>query len=104
MGVAIPPRPVNVKIKEKECPKGTFDTIDTCYCEDHCSWKACRLVNPPINCLSNINDNTVWGWDPREKLWRAQGNTHLELLVINQNISNLYYKIIFPFFSCLLLP
>ena len=55
------------------CPKGTFDGVTTCYCEDHCSWEACRLLNPPLNCLSNMKEDGVWAWDSIQKFWVAQG-------------------------------
>ena len=63
----IPKRPLN------ECPKGSFDGLVTCYCEDHCSWTACRLLKPPSNCLSNIGKKIVWAWDAKENFWVAQG-------------------------------
>ena len=55
------------------CPKGTFSNLQTCFCEDHCSWETCRLLNPPQNCLSSM-DNTAWAWDSIHDAWVAQGN------------------------------
>ena len=63
----IPPRPYD------DCPEGTFNGATTCYCEDHCSWEACRFPHPPHNCLSSMNKDTVWAWDSVKKFWVAQG-------------------------------
>ena len=63
----IPKRPDN------GCPEGTFDSWQTCFCEDHCSWEVCRLVNPPQSCLSKIDGKTEWGWDNLTEAWAAQG-------------------------------
>ena len=54
------------------CPQGTFNSLNTCYCEDHCSWETCRLLNPPQNCLSNIANESVWAWDSQKDVWVAQ--------------------------------
>ena len=59
---------------ESGCPSGTFNSFNTCYCEDHCSWKSCRLFIPPQNCLSNIKGEVVWAWDTEIDVWVAQGN------------------------------
>ena len=63
----IPPRPPN------GCPEGTFDGATTCYCEDHCSWEVCRLLNPPLNCLLSMQGDAFWSWDLIRKSWVAQG-------------------------------
>lgn len=55
------------------CPQGTFDGLNTCYCEDHCSWETCRLVDPPQNCLSKIAGEVVWAWGSKQDAWVAQG-------------------------------
>ena len=44
------------------CPMGTFDSVSTCYCEDHCSWESCKLFHPPQYCLEHMNGDAVWGW------------------------------------------
>ena len=54
------------------CPQGTFDGLNTCYCEDHCSWETCRLLNPPQNCLSNIGNVAEWVWNAKKDFWVAQ--------------------------------
>ena len=54
------------------CPQGTFDSLNTCYCEDHCSWETCWLINPPLNCLSNIANESVWAWNAQKNVWVAQ--------------------------------
>ena len=63
----IPKRPV------KGCPSGTFNGLDTCFCEDHCSWEACWLIDPPSNCLSRIDGEMVWAWNDIKNAWVAQG-------------------------------
>ena len=55
------------------CPSGTFDGLDTCFCEDHCSWSICRLTNPPENCLSRGHGKKIWAWDNIKESWVAQG-------------------------------
>ena len=67
----IPKRPTS------GCPYGTFDSLNTCFCEDHCSWDICRLVNPPNGCLSRIKGEVIWVWDNNEDAWAAQGNVSL---------------------------
>ena len=64
-GTIIAPRPTN------GCPINTIDGIDTCFCEDHCSWNKCRLAKPPIQCLGN----TVyeWKWNSAGNHWTAKG-------------------------------
>ena len=63
----IPPQPAT------GCPFGTFDSLNTCFCEDHCSWETCRLINPPQDCLSKIDGEAIWAWDVVEDAWVAQG-------------------------------
>ena len=63
----IPKRPAS------GCPSGTFDSLNTCICEDHCSWDACRLINPPQKCLSRIYGDAIWNWDGVKHAWVAQG-------------------------------
>ena len=55
------------------CPAGTFRSLYTCFCEDHCSWETCRLSNPPQNCFSNMESEVVWAWDTKKNAWVAQG-------------------------------
>ena len=65
------------KIPFGGCPPGTFKGINTCFCEDHCSWEICRLINPPNGCLSRIETEAYWLWDNNEDVWVAQGNVAL---------------------------
>ena len=55
------------------CPPGTFNGIDTCFCEDHCSWETCRLMYPPSNCISSISPEIVWARDEIKDSWVAVG-------------------------------
>ena len=64
----IPKRPAS------GCPSGTFNSLITCYCEDHCSWEVCRLLYPPHDCLSGIDGEASWSWDSVMDAWVAQGN------------------------------
>ena len=41
----------------------------TCYCEEHCSWHECYLVDPPNICL--IGTNRVWAWNSSGSYWFA---------------------------------
>lgn len=67
MNEMIPKRP------DGGCPSGTYNSQHTCFCEDHCNWDTCRLHSPPYNCLSGINEQTVWAWDGVKSAWVAQG-------------------------------
>ena len=62
------------------CPRGARHRkaagFLTCNCEDHCSWEACRLTNPPHNCISSMKKDTVWAWDSIKKFWVAQGKQY----------------------------
>ena len=54
------------------CPVGTIGCVDegcpnTCFCETHCSWKKCKLDQPPHNCLSDTN--LKWKYDHWKKYW-----------------------------------
>ena len=63
----IPKRPAS------GCPFGTFDSLNTCFCEDHCSWETCRLISPPSSCLSTLDGEAIWAWDNVNDVWVAQG-------------------------------
>ena len=41
-----------------------------CSCNDHCSWDACRLSEPPEECL--LNKNSEWKWDSLKNAYVAQ--------------------------------
>ena len=60
------------KIPNRGCPHGTFKGKDTCFCEDHCSWEICRLMDPPNNCI--IEGKLFWKWDENRDAWVATGN------------------------------
>ena len=45
------------------CPK-------TCYCQDHCSWQKCTLLEPPEECLRDTNGS--WQWE--SNYWVAEYN------------------------------
>ena len=57
------------------CPEGTIDCVNCgfvgmCFCEDHCSWKVCRLNQPLDECAAA--GNSKWVWDSRNMHWVAQ--------------------------------
>ena len=59
------------------CPKNSYGCIGNdcnspgiCFCEEHCSWKKCRLFDIPLDCLREVN--SVWNWDLKQKFWVAQ--------------------------------
>ena len=41
----------------------------TCFCEDHCSWKKCKLKDPPRRCL--LNANRTWKFNEEKEYWEA---------------------------------
>ena len=43
---------------------------NTCYCEDHCSWDKCVLVEKPDDCLDEATSQ--WIWDGNKNFWVAQ--------------------------------
>ena len=56
------------------CPIGSYGCGDaicpnTCFCEDHCSWKKCKIRNPPLSCIEN--GNRKWDHDYHSNFWRA---------------------------------
>lgn len=51
------------------CPEGTFEGIETCFCKDHCSWRICRLNDPPRDCPKVMS----WQWDSLGLHWVARG-------------------------------
>ena len=57
------------------CPTGTYgsenvECTNTCFCEDHCSWKTCKLKEPPKTCLAHANRN--WEYDEQKIYWRTK--------------------------------
>ena len=44
--------------------------VDTCTCEDHCSWDMCLLVHPPEECMCGTGSQ--WYWDSGISVWVAQ--------------------------------
>ena len=56
-------------------------TIQTCVCEDHCSWDMCNLAHAPHDCLMNVTSR--WQWDYFKDTWVAPVSyTHLTLPTI----------------------
>ena len=63
------------------CPLGSYgfgihddckfecDAPKTCFCEDHCSWKRCKIDKPPQSCLAHANRE--WIYNPEGKYWRT---------------------------------
>ena len=49
---------------------GSSRHVQTCVCEDHCSWDMCNLAHPPQGCLRNTTSN--WYWDSVRDTWIAQ--------------------------------
>ena len=65
------------KQPEKGCPENTFgcsggdcNIPTTCFCEQHCSWEVCRIVDYPEDCLDIVK--SVWKWDSKKHSWVAQ--------------------------------
>ena len=56
---------------EKGCP-------NTCFCEDHCSWKKCRLDRPPPSCLGD--DKHEWDFNGKTQYWRRVLNGTIFML------------------------
>ena len=58
---------------ERECNEdnmGYFDSLETCYCEPHCSWAMCRLESPATDCL--VDQRSTWKWNPEKRYYMAQ--------------------------------
>ena len=45
------------------------DAPDTCFCEDHCSWKRCKIDKPPQSCLTHAKRE--WVYIPEGQYWRT---------------------------------
>ena len=50
----------------------TFGTLKTCFCEDYCTWKKCKLNIPPVECLPTESIASKWVWDLSKSYWVAQ--------------------------------
>ena len=59
----------------------------TCFCEDHCSWRMCKLRIPPPECLPSALVETEWTWDDKNSYWiaKVKGNNFLISLIIIHN-------------------
>ena len=62
---------------EDGCPIGTYGctgktcyNIETCFCEEHCSWERCRILDAPDDCLTSVNGK--WKWNSKKIHWVAQ--------------------------------
>ena len=65
---------VVVDMPSDGCPMGAYGCFDlvcpnSCYCEDHCSWKKCKLEDPPEGCL--IHSDREWFYDEKNRYWKA---------------------------------
>ena len=67
----IPERP------QEGCPANTYgcsgndcNRPKSCFCEEHCSWARCRLVDSPEKCLEYTE--SIWNWDAKKIFWVAQ--------------------------------
>ena len=45
------------------------DAPNTCFCEEHCSWKRCKIDKPPQSCLQHAKRE--WVYNPERKYWRT---------------------------------
>ena len=60
------------------CPIGSYgckaeNCSNTCFCEDHCSWKMCKLKEqdmPPKSCIAHTD--LKWHFDQQKNYWRAK--------------------------------
>jgi hypothetical protein len=69
------PKNRNYRVLKVYSLKSSY-SVQTCICDDHCSWDMCNLAHPPKGCLESIPSN--WHWDDRKNTWVAQvelGNT-----------------------------
>ena len=64
-------------LSEQSCPSNTYgclgnncNGLQTCFCEEHCSWEFCRLVQAPKECLEETKSD--WTWDAKKLSWVAQ--------------------------------
>ena len=67
----IPKRPIyGCPANSYGCTRNDCNHLDTCFCEEHCSWETCRLFDHPDVCLTDIKSR--WVWDLKQKFWVAQ--------------------------------
>ena len=81
-----------------ECPSNTYGNSgddytspQNCYCEEHCTWEACRLLDSPEDCVRDVG--SFWSWDSKKRFWIAQiGGTifYLTLAFLVYNLHNFY--------------
>ena len=52
------------------CSGNDCNRPQSCFCEEHCSWETCRLVDSPGRCLKHVE--STWIWDAKKHFWVAQ--------------------------------
>ena len=62
---------------------GPFGTLQTCFCEDYCTWRKCKLNVPPVVCLPTNSIASEWAWDPVKSYWVAQIKGKENLILLN---------------------
>ena len=69
--VIVPKRP------KDGCPDNSYgcsgydcNMKQSCFCEEHCSWETCRLVDYPEECIEDLE--SIWRWDTEKLFWVAQ--------------------------------
>ena len=72
------------------CPLGTngcgnVACPNTCFCEDHCSWKKCKLDKPPNSCLKHTR--RTWVYDRQKGYWRTKFIGNLNIFLEHYNLS-----------------
>ena len=65
-----PPLPIECPSNTYGCSGDSCNRPQSCFCEEHCSWEICRLVEYPEMCLKDVN--SFWNWDATKLGWVAQ--------------------------------
>ena len=80
---------IMVETQKLVCPKNVryVKGLDTCYCEEHCTWKMCFITHPPKDCL--IGTGFGWTWSSTKTCWIARYSDLKEQGIKESSIQNL---------------
>ena len=78
------------KVPKHGCPTNTAGCSgnechgqENCFCEEHCTWKTCRLLEYPAECLKEVK--STWKWDSMKGCWVAQVGGMMTLIFLNDS-------------------
>ena len=85
------------KVPKHGCPTNTAGCSgnechgqENCFCEEHCTWKTCRLLEYPAECLKEVK--STWKWDSMKGCWVAQVGGMMTLIFLNDSTDYVSYS------------